>query len=441
MNQLIKNTLYLYFLLTFFFLLFYSLYFFNKYELFIVNFSLSLLYYILLFLYYNYNNCNYNYILTLILITFFFQLISVTALTQIYINKFGRPFSFTASDSLSYDLISREYLHLTFYETVVKYFTELPIDDVGFPTFLSLIYRISANPLLSRYVIIIFICLSTFIFYRVSLFYLSKKYSLISSMAFSLSNYTTLYASNGLKEHLMILIFLISLYLFLVYININKNKYLFWSILLSSLLLFFRIPVVFFLLITISITVLFKNKRNSILMLITFISIISSIYILYSYFTNEITRFTELTGEETLEKTSFFVNKSGLFTLLTAIISGLIGPFPTLIPKPGKEDVFFIGSALLFRNLLGLHIITTIIVSIKNKFLIFYPIILYPLITIISLISISQVFEFRFHIVHFPLFIILGFYSMENKLVTSKSFIMYYVFVIVLIIYWNIGRI
>lgn len=405
--------------------------------LFLFNCLTIISYYIVLKVEFQNNNKT---VLKLIFITLIYQFITITALTQLYISYNGVPFSFTARDSLTYDLLAKDYLNNSFSTAISLLVGDLPLDDLGFPVYLSFVYRLSSDPLLSRYLLIIVIILITVIVYKISQNYLSNRYAFMAAISISIANFNTLYASNGLKELFMELILMTSFYYLLRFINDHKNIYLFIAILISLLLFFFRIPMVLMFFVTIAISFLFyKGKKPVFIIFLSFIIVVST-YFLYNYFSEAINRFTEMSTEDAVEKSAEYVGESGPFTFFVSIIAGLFGPLPTLFPKFGKEDLSFIGGVLVFRVFLSGYIFASIYYIYKNRISKMYPLIIYPLITIISLILISEVYEFRFHLPHIALFFILGFYGIENQLLKGVRLTYINIIQVILIIYWNFGR-
>jgi len=404
---------------------------------FIFNFLTTFSFYVVLIA--SYRKITHNY-LGLITTTVIYQTIAITALTQLYISYTGHPFSLMARDSLTYDWLATENINLPFLDAVKAIASELAIDDLGFPTYLSFAYRLSLNPLLARYFLIIVIILISIFVYKIGQNYLSNRYAYLASIAVSISNFSVLYASNGTKELFMILILMASFHYFLRYMKRREIKYLIVAVLVSFLLIFFRIPMVFFFLMTIAISFLFHKGNKSVFVVFLSIVIFSSIFLLYNYYSRSIDRFADISTEDAVERSAGFVGHSGLFTFFVSIVSGVIGPLPTLFPKLGKEDISFIGAAVVLRVFLAGYIISTVYYVYKNRESKFYPIIIYPLITISALLVISEVFEFRFHLPHVPLLIILGFYGIENGLLKGKKLLYINVILVLIIIYWNFGR-
>lgn len=135
-----------------------------------------------------------------------------------------------------------------------------------------------------------------------------------------------------------------------------------------------------------------------------------------------------------------------IFTYLVNTIAGLIGPFPTLLPNE-KTLLSFYAPGLIYKIFISIPFLFGIVyVFIKKKF-IYYPIALFVLLEMSSIVFILEALELRKSLPHFPFIYLIsfGFISsyasgeINKKRRKSIITIFNFSFIIIffLILYWN----
>lgn len=437
MNRILNYSFIGYFLILFILSYLNYSYIQDNFQIYLFNAFFFLAYYSILVICYNWPIRRVRHLVFVVLI---YNLVFVSILTQLFFSHHGNYFSFNAIDSIYYHELASSYLNLPFFDSVIALFQEVPIDDFGFPFFLSIAYRIFDNPLAARYLMIVITVANSVLIFKNGNYFLTRRFSFLAALIVTISQMTVLYESNGLKELFMMHILLFSFYFFNVFQERRKIRHLIYSILISLILLFFRIPLAFLFLLSISLTMIFVNKFNHGYKLFLYIIIAVTSLILYLYFQVEVYRFLDISSETALLRVSESVKQEGLFVQVVSILTGLIGPFPTLMPISEKLDVSLISGGLVLRVFLAIHIVIGVFYVITKRMVYLFPFVVFIVVTIVSLISISEVFEYRFHLPHYPFLILTGLFAVQNRYISERMIIAFSFVVVSIVLYWNFGR-
>ena len=134
------------------------------------------------------------------------------------------------------------------------------------------------------------------------------------------------------------------------------------------------------------------------------------------------------------------------FTYITNIVSQLIGPFPTIVPSGGKEALSFYAPGLLFRCFISIPFFLGINYAIKSKDKLIYPMILFIIFEMVSLIIVIEGLELRKSMPHLPFIYIIAFYYMDKydfkrldvkKYFSSIALIFFLILILVMVLVWN----
>ena len=446
-----KNILKKYFLLSFFvfFASYLTLgfsqfeYYKNDFILFCINFLYGFTYSLILFFFIFIRKPNLRSILIISFIyLFFFGFIYIYMIYDFS----GFFFQFIPSDSPMYHQFGLDVSRTNIFSGI-RYLTEVTkygFSDMGMVFYVSVIYKFIDSPLFLKFVNLLLNIASTFIIYKISIRFLSNKYSLICSLLFSISSINLWFLISGLKEPLMILIILISFYYYLLYQENKFTRNLLLSIFFSFLLIFFRIPLFVMFLISILLSEL-NLRRISISGLIAFALILS--FTLYVLLIN----YDIIYWYSIRQNWSFVENefKANNYNYLLSFMSGVYGPLPTITPNliHNYHDVSVYASSLIFKMFLGTFFILSPYFIIKEKKQVLYPILFFTLFHVFSLFFIEQTFKLRFAMPHIIFYYMLSFFVIEK--IESSNFkyniVFYfnnisYVVFFFLIIFWNVLR-
>ena len=377
----------------------------------------------------------------LIFIIFCYNLALSLLFYIIFISFTGKPFEFHPVDSLWYNHIGYILKNKSFSWILSYVSNEIGIDDTGFILIVTCIYKIWFSPLAVVICKVLTHTLSVFLLFRIAQSFLSYHYAVIGSVIYGSSLYSVFYEANGLKEIFMIFIVIFSFFWFYRYIETNNITYLIISLLISLILVFFRIPLVLFCFLSFGITIYYQNRAIKPIDALAIITIIIASIFLYDKFKPLIYRYTGSSVEMTyaLKSKSTRGFTFGL-SYLTAVISGFLGPFPTIMPIAGRENLSMIAPSLFLRVMLSGFFLYGIFYSIKTKYILVFPVIVFSILEIIALIYLLETFELRKALPHmaFVIFItLLGLQECKKE----NLFINFMIALSILIlISWNIFR-
>lgn len=373
-------------------------------------------------------------------INLFFMLIYIFL---IY-NATGLFFHFNNSDSLMYDDFGRWAAEHDLFEGIKNIIKKSRFfyDDMGFIFFISIFYRIIDSPLIIKFVNIFINVISVILIFRISKQFMTEKYAFSAALIFGISSYNIWLLISGLKEPLMILLITLTFYFYYKYTTLNKIKYLIYFSITASSMLFFRIPVFIFLGLTfVSSFILIKSKifyKILFLIIITFLLVVA-----YNYYSDVLITYLNRTNPV---KDIQDVRLARMSLSLVAL-SGIFGPFPTIIPFSGSEDVSIYGPSLLFKVFLSPYFLFSIYIALKEKKYIILPLIFFCFIQIFSLVILNQTFKMRYSYLHFPFLItsslfviyILNEYKYKYRIL-RKIITLNHIFLIGFVFLWNYLR-
>lgn len=365
----------------------------------------------------------------------------VLAVKFIFLSVNNSYFAYSPGDSWDYHLLATNMAELSFEGSMNLLNSTYTPDDWGFPFVMYLLYSIVASP----FVLTIFNIICVLLTFRMVRYmgrqFMSNEASDVAALIIGCSQYMIFFSATGLKEVLMVTIIIASFYYYFKYLRSQNNWFLFISIAIAVVLIFFRIPLVLFILIAI----VFNQIRNSDAKfknaaLIVFVCFASAALWLVSDLIYRYIRLAQNVGEL---KASGFSYSSG-FTYVVALISGFLGPLPTLVPIEENVNNAFYAGSLFLKVLISPFFLIGIykIAKNKNKYLI--PLLVFCICEIFSLTYILESFEFRKSLPHIPFVIMIAVYVIETLRVNrfSKAMIKYgsLAAMILLVLFWNLLR-
>lgn len=380
----------------------------------------------------------------------FYTVVGVMAYNYYFYQYSGTFLGFNPSDAgLYYDTaiaLSKKSVATIFNLSSYSLFN---IDDLGYPIYSALIYKVIPSNLTVNFINVFINIITTVLLYRIGKNILTKKLAFIGSLIYGISSYSIFYQASGLKETLMVFFIISSFYYYTKYIKTNKSLYFLVSILLGFMLMFFRVAIVAFILLSYFINEMIKRRNNIkiILPIIIFSSIGAIFLISYGDF---ITKFliakSYILFSKSLES-SYIASSTVKFAYATSMLSGIFGPFPTVLPLLGKESHSIYSSGLILKVFLSSYFLFSLKFAWKEKNHIILPIIIFCLLEITGLAYLLESFELRKAMPHIGLFLLASFYSYEqihnnykpHKWMKNLILVFNSVFA-VMIIFWNVLR-
>lgn len=375
----------------------------SQIELFVVNAVQSFGYFLLLMLSFLIKELNKYHasIMTLII-----GVIFVFSYNEIFLHYSGAYFEFTGSDSTTYHKYSTLALEFNFIEGLRNFTqeTKYGYSDVGMVAYLNGLYRVVEHPLLARYFNAFLGALTAVVLFKLSEKINDRRLVLFSVLAYSLSSAALYYQASGLKETVFVFVVVVSSYCL---IKVVENRSVFYStlsLMFTSLVFLFRVPVGLFLLLSFC-SVLFYDRSVkfgirlffSLLMLITFISMLVLNYDLISMYLGVV-------NPELQEK-------AGGGGGIVALVAGVAGPFPTIIPFDGREADSIWGSAMLLKMFVSLFFVCGVIGAVKSNSGSLKFMAIFSTLSILSLVVIGRSLKVRYVMPYLPFYFIVSCYG------------------------------
>ena len=387
----------------------------NNYNIFLVNILFFIIYFGILM-----HVSNHGIKLRdLLIIIFIFNVIFVAAFNFLFYLHSESFFAFNAADSLNYDRVGKAIAEGAILESLNKIPERYSFDDYGFFLYVGFLYRIIINPLFVNFINIILQCFSVFFIYKIGSRFLSRKYNGIAALIFGISSYSCFFLSSGLKEPLMLFLLLFSYYLYFIFVQKKRYVFLFSSLLVCLLLIFFRVPVVLIMFLSIILPKYGKRRltKGNIIILLSAIAISFAIL---NYRFDLLSRYLNIIGH--INQANF--NHDGIFVYANGILAGFLGPLPTFLPIGGHSSISMYAPSLSLKCFLSIYFIIGIYLVLKRKIAQeIKPIVFYSLFEIIAVISVADPFELRKSYLHIPFVIMISMFAFQHLYQNKYKFI------------------
>ena len=396
------------------------------------------------------NNFNFSKFNLGILVLFYSLIIIMlnNYVSYIYTDNF---FIFSTADAYTYHLLAQSFNQKS---SIIDAFESLSriygYDDFGAVFMVAMVYKIAESNLVLNVLYWITGVFSALGIFSVSNHFMSKKYAFLCAFSFSASSFMLWFHSSGLKESFMIFLVIQAYVNFYNYRKTTSVKSIIYIVLFLTLILFFRPAVSFLILTSFSLGILLVQKMSPIkifsvsLIAIVFLSVLPLIVEQQNRYTSE--------GniEDLLERKEAdgMVKGSLQFTYFVNAMSSFLGPLPTFSNNV-KQTISFYSYGLYFRVLTSFLFILSLFFIFKLKAYSLYPIMLFTLFEMASLILILESLELRKSLPHFPFIYILSFWAIYyiNDILKKQDIKTYKSFVVMnnlalflflgLVFYWN----
>jgi 4-amino-4-deoxy-L-arabinose transferase-like glycosyltransferase len=342
-----------------------------------------------------------------------YNLFFVAAYNVLFFLDHGNFLAFQSADSATYKYIAEHIARRFIKDTLSSFPWYIGNDDKGFVVYASLLYRIIPSNLTLNFFNILLNLATTILIYRLGKFFLSRKGAFLAALIFGLATYTVFYQASGLKETLMVFLTVGAFY-YLVQSSEEGSFLLFvLGLLFCVLLTFFRVPITYFLFISAGVYLFFKRKKGSMLgPLVLILSVVIGIlfYVLFQKYLPHYTRsFVDvLTYKETVLESDI------RFAGAVSVVSGFFGPFPTLIPFPGKENISIFAGSLILKVFISAYFVVGAYFCCKTRSAIAIGLTVFCLLEIGGLCYLLETLELRKGFPHMGFFVLLAVYGFEN---------------------------
>lgn len=358
--------------------------------------------------------------LFIVVTTFFF--LSVLYVKQSYysadLDEFG-----IAVDSYKYMDYGFKYYTYPFNEFIGRlYQAGFKFDDLGYFTFIYYTYSFFPDYTTTTYIVVIVNMLLLY----VSMLYIYKSLMLLqcsdfigklASVLYGASPFLIVTVSCGLKELMFNVFIILAMYNM---IKVTKQRSIFnilWSLLWISFCALFRSATAYSLLLSLIVSATL-TKRNSRMYLYVILGLLLLTSTILPYL---VERLFGVSLEFILAVNDYrYTGTDMSYKNIISVLAGVLGPFPNF-DRP--SEYAFMHSVFAFIScFMHIYFLVAIYKVIKNNQYIYYPMILYVIMTIVMNIVSGVTLDMRFHITYMPFFFILAVPNMRFKPLRDISF-------------------
>lgn len=346
----------------------------------------------------------------LLWIVFFYGLFYIVAYNFISWLHTDNFFVFSDIDARFYDWEAIKMAVRPFREGIYyAIFLNRDFSDLGAPLVISTVYRVVASNLAVNVFYLLLALFSAAGMFRLGRMLMSSRYAYLATLAFSTSSFFCWFNSSGLKESFIIFLVIYSFLQYYYFLWRRKVKHLVFMTLFLLPLLLFR-PAIMFLVIVSAIAGNVLNRRLTASKLVLVIIFLGLLVYFSTDINHVITRFAGggMSGIIYRNEAAGMVKGSVVFTYLVNFMAGWIGPLPTLSPNY-KTLLSFFAPGLIYKNLISIPFILGIYYFFRRGYASFYPIILFAVFELSSLMFIMEGLELRKSLPHFPFIFLIAF--------------------------------
>lgn len=345
------------------------------------------------------------------LTVFIYSMIFVSLYLLLSYYYTGNTFLFSYRDAKEYERVSFRMKDMGFTEAV-SYISHIwDYDDWGAPMSMAFILKIVPSKFFLNFCYVLMNTVSALMLFDIGkMIGMSKRYAYMAALSYAIASYSMFMMGAFLKEETFILLIVLSMWCLYKYQKTSKIEYLIGGGISSVLIIFFRIPVAFFIWLSYAILLLLGNGGHIKKGLFVILGVIVSVLVvgLWQYSVSRYANEGDLTSIDRYASSS-------LFQKMTGYVSILIGPFPTMHHLTGAILKYraLNGAGVLFKFLLFLPFWKGLIHCIRMKATLLYPIYVFTIISILSLMVVLRI-DFRFAMTSMPIFMLAAFWYMDQ---------------------------
>lgn len=409
------------------------------------NFAILFLYSILLFYYSAIKTVSFFTVQKLLYIIGFYSAIIIALFNALSYYYNQNYLVFSEADASTYEYIADLINNTSF--GVQTVFNNWKYDDWGAIFVISTLYKITASNLITNFFYWILGLFTAKYLFLTAKNFMNSKYAFLCALSFCLASFTQWYNSSGLKESVMV--FLVIWCYYLYYQFLKKRIGIFYFFIPLIALCFFRPAVAVFIFMAIAVGIFFDKKRKALKGVFLFLFLTAFIGS-FTIVRQQQKRYINYENTNALienKQGSGMIKGSVQFTYAVNFFSSFVGHFPTISPDK-KTMLTFFSSGLIYKVFLSFPLILGMFYIVAKKRKTLYPILIFPLLEIFSLIIILEALELRKSLPHYPLLYIIAFWFLyvfsQKKIVVYKKIKHYKKFnqVVLLIllgfiVYWN----
>lgn len=381
----------------------------------------------------------------LIFICTLFSLFFLLLFKMLYYNEASSFFEFSAVDSLQYHEFAIRIAEGDFIKESKYFILTNDIEDFGAVFFTSLAYSIYPSTVMFNIFNVIAGIITIASLYRMAIFFISKEYAYYTSLIYGLSSFVIYLYSTGMKETFFTM-FVVLFFEFLTrFIKKRKVINLFFSIIFLLILYFFRPAVMFMIIFSILLSVIYTKRKGLLSLLLLLPIIVFAVMFLLEDI--ETIRDKYYGGADVVSERA--ENLSGIqasnFNYAVSFISGFFGPLPSYTPIFEKLQQSFYAIGLGLRVFLSIFFWFGFFKLLKGKDFILLSASFFVIFEMFGLSLILESFELRLNSPHLVLVYFISFYYLyinskkeEMKKINKKIYSLAFVVFLFLIFAWNL---
>ena len=360
----------------------------------------------------------------------------------------GNFFVFSVSDAYFYHTQAAALVQMPLKDAIHHYLQIMSFDDLGIILVLYPLYKIAPSNLMLNFVYIFAGTITALAIFDIAKNFISRKYAFMASIAYSLSSFVLFYHSSGLKESFMIMLVVLAVDFYYKFANEGKVSYAIYSLLFLASLFLFRPAISAMIVAGIIFSSLFSKEGSSVVKIISFVLLLVMIA-MKNFLASKMAEYTA-GGVDSLisaRESQGAIIGSLPFTYVANILSQAIGPLPTMVASETKILTTLYSPGLLYKTLISVPFWWGVYYAFVGKRSQIYPIILFTIFEMASLVFLLDGFELRKAMPHIPFVYIIAFWFLDkydNRIIRIKkpqlfryTFYVMIAFLSLLIIYWN----
>jgi len=360
----------------------------------------------------------------------------------------GNFFVFSVSDAYFYHTQAAALVQMPLKDAIHHYLQIMSFDDLGIILVLYPLYKIAPSNLMLNFVYIFAGTITALAIFDIAKNFISRKYAFMASIAYSLSSFVLFYHSSGLKESFMIMLVVLAVDFYYKFANEGKVSYAIYSLLFLASLFLFRPAISAMIVAGIIFSSLFSKEGSSVVKIISFVLLLVMIA-MKNFLAAKMAEYTA-GGVDSLisaRESQGAIIGSLPFTYVANILSQAIGPLPTMVASETKILTTLYSPGLLYKTLISVPFWWGVYYAFVGKRSQIYPIILFTIFEMASLVFLLDGFELRKAMPHIPFVYIIAFWFLDkydNRIIRIKkpqlfryTFYVMIAFLSLLIIYWN----
>ena len=350
----------------------------------------------------------------LAIIVFTISIIEVTLfqLLSFYID--GDTFVFSKRDGLFYYTVSMKMSDMPFVEGFHYMYNVLKIgfDDWGAFLWISTIFRIIPSQQFLCFCYCIVGTISALMLFDIGKNFMPRRYAFVAALSFSLASFSLVFQAVCLKESIMICCIIGAFNYFITYIRNKKSKYMFLTLLFTSLVFLFRIPTALLLLFSFGLTwVLIYMKGSTAIVLTIILTLAICFTPLFTFTYNRYLRGGDI--ESIMEHKNELAGSGGIVNQLTDPIAAFAGPFPSVKINAIKKTPLY-AAGLLYRFLLSVPFFFGVYFIFKKRYIKMYPLVIFFLINAMGVAISVKGLETRLSMTHLAMMYIVSFWFLAK---------------------------